>query len=741
VSLILTTTSSQPSAIMTASEATNHRALCSPSSRDDLQGANNVAYGRNQLVEHHGPYFQGLVQDHRLGQTPNSLPHLIQDHRPSQTSTFPLSLAQDQRPGHTPMDASLGSAEASVHQEIDEHLHDTDAMDYGTGLSSLVLVPSTIRSIEEAIIEWRTPTSRDEYSTYYRDSQFSVGHSDSDKDSLNSSGDSSNSDSDLLSPDGDRLYSCGDISNSDSDRLDPNNDSPHSDGDNLHCCDDSLDSDENTDTSFNSLYMIIDDILLTPITPTSIELKGPGGKPLRQMVEADAYRRGECSTGNLIKSFLPGRLSPRPRYMPTVQEVADSFEAVLPTLFEEDSNNDLMEGNHPESAVTSAVCASPAEQKYQDPEEWYLPAPPGPPPDKPLPPLPVTCTQEAVRSGSVVKGKKPARLEILPMSAYDSTYTVEQGNSHLLPSPRLLPVQPAHLEPFSSSAQFYKDVLPRAVSPVYSESNIHPAFRSNSSPLSQKLASNANPFTNLFVSPSLPPSRCPSTYLRLSPESSPRPSHATMEWYSSSMRAQSPSTLRTAGGSSANTSPLFISFDLYQHLSSIGETDFANYFFTDPAYILPSPFTDPRPAPSTPSSRCRAAPTGAPASPALQHLPTRSSSLAHCQIHNAGVGLFNVQHPNTPSRTTLGRVYGAPPSGKQYVYDEARYGGNGDKASQILGLDIDPVEARRAKIFAAHQRMVDQLTGEQPLFTRESWGRKKGEMKKVSLNDWECLYG
>lgn len=802
-------------------EATKYRALCRPSSQDHLQGANDVTYQRNQWAEHHGPHPQGLIQDHRPSQThtkslldllqelrphqtstkslldllqdhrssqtaTHSFPGLVQDHhrpiqthakslldllqeiRPHQTSTkslldllqdrrrsltppdsFPclmqdsrsrqtldssLSLIQDHHSSQTSMNALVGGAETSDRQDIGRHLHDTEAMEYGMGSSSILLSPSIIRSIENAILEWNTHTSRNEHSTYYGEPQFTIGHNDSDGNCPNSNGDS-------LNPDGD-----------------------------------SLGSDGNTDTLFSPLYMVIDDMLSTPLTPTSIELTGPGGKPLRLVVETNAYFRGESSTGDLIESIFPGRLSPRPRYVPTMQEIADRFEAVLPTVFEEDQITDRMEGDGQEHAITGAIYASPTEQEYQDAEAWYLSAPSRPPPNKPLPPLPVTRSQGAVRSGPV-RDKKPTPLEILPMSVYNNAYTVEQGESRFLPSPGPLPVQPAHLEPFSSSAQSHRDGLPRAVSPVYSESDIHPAFRSKSSPHGQEPILSARHFTNSIVSPSLPASRCPSVYLRPSPDSSPTPFMSTLVSPSlpasrcpstylrpsldssprSSIATMHPSSRRStpsnswssvfnpsSHGPTANTSPLLISFGLYQHLTSIGETEFANCFFTDRRYVLQSPFTDPRPAPPTPrvnegprASHRRAATTGALASQAFQDLPTRSSSLPTRQIHNAGVEQFNVEHANTPYRTTLGRTYPLPSSAKPYIYEEARYGGNDKKLEQILGLDfVGSVAAERAgtvwkdRVLAEHQRIVDRLIGEKPLFQMGS-----GEMKKVSLNN------
>ena len=117
----------------------------------------------------------------------------------------------------------------------------------------------------------------------------------------------------------------------------------------------------NNDTS-NSIGTTIDQMLHSPIAPTSVPLHGPDGRPLGIEVAFNAYNRGENSTKDLWTEHLPRALS-----LP----LADIPEQDEPEALEHD---DLaLKSSH--GSITSEICDSTSINKsqpwYERPEAWF----------------------------------------------------------------------------------------------------------------------------------------------------------------------------------------------------------------------------------------------------------------------------------------------------------------------------------------------------------------------------------
>ncbi len=463
----------------------------------------------------------------------------------------PIGLTQDHHFSEKSTDTPLSGAETSDHQDTKEHFHTTETMDYGPGSSSRSLFHSTIDAVHQALGEWSTQRFENDHTTFRREPKPSVDHDESD---------------------GDSLYSPG-----------------------------------NTDILFSPIMEDINELLSSPITPTSAELLDPSGKPMSRIDEINRYHRGEYSTGNLIKNFLPERLSPRPCFVSSAQDIANGSEIGLPTVCEADSTADPAEGGDDSQVHASirAMRTNHTEQGHQDAESWYRSAPVGltqdgedrraeglfgnrlaaatatkledgppmqgvgMPPNKPLPPLPATQPQEAVHPGSTNKATKPAAIQIPSKSLYNSGYSLVRSAPQYLLSPpmRVLEsdVHPA-LRSSVKSSPFHQELpdssgyhLSYQPCNRYNPQHQHSSgyhyhyqpcngYHLQDLPNYSKLISDLKASMGPPISPSLPASRFPSTYLQPSPKLSRRPSSPAVELSSPSASVYS----STQGAPSVN---------------------------------------------------------------------------------------------------------------------------------------------------------------------------------------------
>ena len=587
------------------------------------------------------------------------------DHVTTKTKTVglppPLESFEDHCYGEDQSGGDLGDSGMLDQQPTGRHLYDENET-ADNGICSNSLLTATMELLEKHIGEWYRPPFRNSHSTNGEELQNSVERN------------GSNTNSPCSSP-----YSV--FSNSLS----------------------------------SSIDTMMEELLATPITPTSVEFKGPDGRPLGIEVAINAYRRGECSHGDVFKDCRPEKLASPTDSLASIPHTADDFKEPLPTTSKEFLlANPVDWHTAPKPASARDICAEEAQHMDQEPEEFYRSCPTGLTqkgkerefddtpkrqptlprtiepgdkllmqwvrtlPSKPLPSLPISRSPQNVSLRHTNEAKKPTAVQI-PQSQYNSwnQQAIHISQSQNLPGPRV--PQSALPQPYSPATPPYWAPLPYAWTPSVLESETHPALRQTMQypPLRQQAYDNLSVYpvyqpshyasyssydTGTRISPSLPPRRLDSIG-RHSPVSSRR-SSISMEKSTRSPSSVSNSVVEEAPPAQPE-SPAAT-----HHLHKSSHKPGPSVCST--SMSVPLIFRPDSPAPHAYLTR-HLTTTVIPTSPPMLgfNLPVRSSSLATRLVY--------------PSLNT--QITGANVTLADQAVAERYFSGTESKVAQVLGED------------------------------------------------------
>ena len=375
----------------------------------------------------------------------------------------------------------------------------------------------------------------------------------------------------------------------------------------------SLSRREDSKYSFiDNITEAIESMLDHTLTTDSAIPKGLSGKPLQVEVALNAFTRGEYSTDTVQEDYLPNKLRIPLKAITEEKEETSPTQQIEQATIVDDNNVFIAELEDTSRAINrnsgdSSQSSDPMgmfNYDYLKPSDWYDSQPPMirsrenvgavsmassppisparvpiihplispfPPPDKPLPALPsITPFPGKQRGGAADPTTTLSRTtppHLLQTKLYHEILGIGSEDSEILLSDSFYTPNHTRLHsdgvcPYPVSGEDEKEIPEAHIHPLFRKvAQIPPENSTSLSPIKRKPLPSAvwsgfkhhrglsDASDRPMLSPSLPHSNPPSSYLH-SPQSSPRvPSTAESDPFTSPMNELSPSPLRLSSAS------------------------------------------------------------------------------------------------------------------------------------------------------------------------------------------------